>query len=102
MYRNIENILEIQNTLNVLIEGWLLTEESLRHDIATCYPDVDEEFITQLFHGKYGAILSYASQCKHIENAFLRDLQKAFPSLTHELHQIANGLIAEITLHKIL
>jgi hypothetical protein len=100
MYLNSGQLLEITNTLDVLIETWALAEENLRNDIASCYPDANEEFITQMFHGKYGAILSYASQCQHIENAFLRDLQKAFPKLSQELHQIATGLIAEITLHK--
>lgn len=93
-------LLEIPNTLDVLIDGWTLAEENLRYDISACYPDADEEFITQMFHGKYGAILSYASECKHIENAFLRDIQRAFPELDQELRQIASGLIAEITLHK--
>ncbi|MBI5101328.1 MAG: hypothetical protein HZB33_05785 [Nitrospirae bacterium] len=100
MFRIHGQRLEIPNTLDVLIAGWTLAEENLRNDIASCYPDADGEFITQRFHGKYGAILSYASECKHIENAFLRDIQKAFPELKQELHQIASGLIAEITLHK--
>lgn len=95
-----ERILEIPNTLVVLMESWRAAEEKLRYNIATVYPGVGEEFITQMFHGQYGAELSYASQCKHIEDAFLEDLKIAFPSLTQELHQISSGLIAEVTLHK--
>lgn len=94
------HLLQIPNTLGVLITGWALAEENLRYVIAACYPGADEEFITQMFHGKYGAILSYASQCKNIENAFLQDLQEAFPELRQEPQEIATGLIAEITLHK--
>ena len=100
MFWNMGKLLEIPNTLHILIACWGVAEKDLQRDIAACYPDADEEFITQFFHGKFGAVLSYASQCKHIEHAFYEELKNAFPSLTSELHQIADGLIAEIALHK--
>jgi hypothetical protein len=93
-------LLEIPNTTNLLIQAWRAAEESLLHDISLFHPDADEEFITQLFHGKYGAILSFASQQKYIENAFLADLRSAFPTLGAPLNKIASGLVAEITIHK--
>ncbi len=93
-------ILEIPNTLALLIQAWQAAEKSLQHDIQAYHPDSDEEFITQMFHGKYAAILSYASQLKHIENAFLKDLRNAFPNLDGPLEKIATSLIAEVTVHK--
>lgn len=83
MFPYLRKILEIPNTLDGLSHSWLIAEESLQHDIRECYPDVDEEFITQMFHGKYAAILSFASKLKYIENAFLNDLRSAFPYLLY-------------------
>lgn len=100
MHFGYEKILDIPNTLDLIIDCWKIAEESLRTDILNCYPDADEEFMTQLFHGKLAAVLMLASKFKFIENAFLADLQMAFPDLYSELGQIADGLIAEITLHK--
>lgn len=100
MYYNFGKLLEIQNTLDVLIERWLAAEEYLRTDIETYHPDVDEEFITTTFHGIYGRMLLEASESKLIEYAFLKDLKRAFPLITTQLPKIARGLIAEITLHK--
>jgi hypothetical protein len=100
MYHNFGRLLEIGNTLDVLIESWLVAEENLREDIQRYHPDVDEEYITKSFHGEYGRLLSEASEAKLIEYAFLKDLKKAFPLITMHLPQIARGLIAEITLHK--
>ena len=95
-----DNILEIPETINILAQCWLTAEENLRKDINTSYPDADEEFITRMFHGKYSAILRVVSDLALIENAFLNDLRNAFQNLDGELNQIANGLIAEVTLHK--
>lgn len=100
MYHNYIKLLEIPNTLDVLIERWLLAEQTLRNDIERYHPDAGEEYITESFHGIYGRMLSDASESKLIENAFLKDLKKAFPLLTSYLPKISRGLIAEITLHK--
>lgn len=100
MFPHMVNLLEIPNTLNVLIDCWEVAEKNLRHDIDAYHPDSGEEFITQLFYGKYAAILSYASQCKHIENAFFEDLKAAFTLPTNHLAGVSTGLIGEITLHK--
>jgi len=100
MYSNFNSPLKIHNTLNVLINSWLIAEKNLRRDIETHHPDSDEEFITSLFHGLYGRMLSEASEAKLIENAFLKDLKKAFPLISTLLPQIARDLIAEIILHK--
>jgi hypothetical protein len=55
-----------------------------------------------MFHGKLARALRTASEEHRIEQAFLVDLQKAFPDLCHgsELRRLARGLIADVTLHK--
>ena len=93
-------ILEIPRTLMCIIECWKIAEKSLQIDIYNCYPDADEEFITRFFHGKFAAALMVASEAGFIRKAFLMDLNKAFPYHQNEMKQIADGLIAEVTLHK--
>ena len=78
----------------------MMAEKSLQTDIYNCYPDVGEEFITQFFHSKFATALMVASEAGLIQNSFLADLNKAFPNHYSEVGQIAEGLIAEVTLHK--
>ncbi len=96
------NTLNISNTLRVVMDCWGNAEESLRTDIKAVYPGVNEEFITQMFHGKLASALKEASESHRIEQAFLVDLRKAFPDLCFgtELRRVAHGLIADVTLHR--
>jgi hypothetical protein len=101
-YFSSRNILNISNTLRVVADCWSSAEESLRTDIKKDYPGVNEEFITQMFHGKLARSLREASEAHRIERAFLVDLQKAFPGLGYGsgLRSVAHGLIADVTLHR--
>jgi len=96
-----QKVLEIPNTLKLLSTCWIEAEKSLRDDVNNIYPEADEEFITKFFHGKYSAVLKIVSEMKLIEKAFLDDLRNAFPDLNVELNKIANGLIAEFSLHNL-
>ena len=95
-----DEIMRIPNTLNFIAYCWMIAEESLRKDIQICWPGSDEEFITQYFHGKFGATLMFASKYKFIEKAFFEDLVLSYPGFQLESETIANGLIAEAVLHK--
>ena len=101
-FDRLSNLLEIPKTLNTIIHYWQLAEEVMQHLIEYYYPNCGEEFITQLFHGIFARHLMEASQREEIARAFLNDLEAAFPELydSGTLHQIANGLIADVTLHK--
>jgi hypothetical protein len=96
------NILEIPTTLRVVSDCWQNAEQSLQADIREDYPGVNEEFITQMFHGKLAKALRAASSNHLIERAFLTDLGNTFCDLRDdfELSRIAQGLIANVTLHK--
>src|SRR5262249_53780985 len=73
-YFGSRNILKIPHTLQVVTDCWESAEESLRTDIRADYPGVNEEFITQMFHGKLARALRMASEERRIERAFLVDL----------------------------
>ena len=96
------NIIRITNTLRVVSECWVTAEENLQADIKNNYPEADEEFITKLFHGKFNETLKLASESHSIAQAFLIDLNIAFPLLqgAPELRKVAQGLVANVTLHK--
>ena len=97
---NASYILEIPNTLEMVIDCWRIAEGSLQEDVSMAYPDAEEEFLTRMFHGKFAAVLKLASGCCFIEAAFLRDLKAAFPDIGPELKQATGGLVADMTLHK--
>lgn len=94
--------MKIPRTLKVVSDCWHNAEKSLQADIREDYPGVNEEFITQMFHGKFAKALKTASSSHLIERAFLDDLVNSFPDLRsgRELSKIAHGLIANVTLHK--
>jgi hypothetical protein len=98
------SILQIPSTLDLLCTCWNAAEISLRAEVANNCPDIDEEAITQMFHAKLSESLRLASREKRIESAFLKDLQDSFPTLHYshglELQRIAQGIIADVTLHK--
>ncbi len=96
------DLLRIPNTLNVVSVCWKLAEDDLQNEIKNYYPNSDEEFVTRLFLGRFAAKLRSASEQQFIEFAFLEDLKSSFPHLrgSYELCQIANGLVAHVTLHR--
>jgi hypothetical protein len=100
-YCGLGHILNISNTLRVVAECWVRAEASLLTEIKAVSPDANEEFITKSFHGKFAKALVEASTERCVEEAFLLDLQTAFPDLCFgpELRGLAHGLIANVTLH---
>lgn len=96
------NILKIDHTLEVISECWTMAESNLQGDIKVYSPGAGEEEITQAFHRKFAKTLDSASKNHCIERAFLSDLNRSFPELpdTHDLTRIAQGLVADVTLHE--
>ncbi len=95
-------IAKITQTLQVVSGCWLRAEERLRDDLRNNYAGCNEELITQVFHRELVAELRVASERQLISQAFLADLRIAFPQLAgrQELSRIANGLVADVTLHE--
>ena len=95
-------ILQIENTLKVICDCWDESEKTLQLTIEDQFPGKGEVFITEYFHGLFKKSLDDASKEKRIENAFIQDLKVASPYSYEWLNtsrRIANGLIAEVTLH---
>ena len=94
-------VFQIPYTLDVISSCWKEAEESLRADISEDYPNANEEFITQMFHGKLSKFLKIASKERRIETSFRRDIENAFPMIqNYDVYKISNGLIADVVLHK--
>jgi hypothetical protein len=95
------SLLRIPKTLKVVSGCWMSAEKNLQSEVRSNFPNVDEEFITRFFHGKFAAELQETSRQRRIANAFLADLESFFPDLwgSPELRKIANGLIADVKLH---
>jgi len=73
----------------------------MRQEMKKYYPDKHEEFITEFFHGRFATALEYASNEQLIATAFLNDLGSAYPDVqASDLQKIANGLVADVTLHE--
>lgn len=96
------NILRIPKTLELLCKCWNRAEDTLQHNVRDNCPDIDEEVITQFFHSELTMSLREASKNKAIESAFLSDLRAAPFSDVREdiLRRIANGLVADVSLHR--
>lgn len=92
-------VLDIRNTLQVIIECWRKAEKTLRDQVYDTHPNLGEVFITEHFHGIFAEKLKNASKLRDIERAFLIDLQTAFPKIGYELEMMSNGLTADVTLH---
>lgn len=92
-------VLDIRNTVQVIVKCWRNAEETLRKKVYNIYPGKGEVFITEYFHGIFAEMLERASKSRAIEYAFLADLQVAFPKIGHELEILSSGLIADVTLH---
>jgi len=97
-----QEILPIPLTLGVVVECWDKAESGLRKSIKQKHQDADEEFITRLFLDEFRYKLHKASADKRIGQAFLKDLQQAFPALayTHEIAIVSEDLIADVSLHR--
>jgi hypothetical protein len=90
----------IDNTLEVISESWAKAHNEMREFISEYTPSADEEFITRLFHAMFSKALRSASESKLIEMAFLEDLRSSFWAIdSYYLSRIAQGLIADVTLH---
>jgi hypothetical protein len=95
-------IAKITRTLQIVSNCWLRAEERLRDDPGNNYASSNEELITQVFHAKLAAELREASEKRLISEAFLADLTAEFHELAGkpELHRVAKGLVADVTLHE--
>jgi hypothetical protein len=101
-YSNLHNILRIPHTLQIVSDCWERAERNLRHSIRKYKPGAHEEAITETFHSEFAETLTEASKKLRVSKAFHADLIKAFPQFAScsELHGIATGLIADVTLHE--
>ncbi len=92
----------IPSTLGLIVKCWQDAENELRASIEEKHPDLDEEFITRLFCDELAFLLRKASSEGTIRQAFLIDLQNAFPEIESdsELASVSDNLIADISLHK--
>jgi hypothetical protein len=94
-------ILQIPSTLEVIKKCWKNAEGELQTLIKEKHPDLDEEFITRLFYGEFAFLLREASKKGDISQAFLFDMEQAFPNLGYPGQlDVFEGLIAEVSLHK--
>jgi hypothetical protein len=73
----------------------------MQEEIKKYYPNKHEEFITELFHGRFAAALRAMSDKNQIAMAFLKDLRCAYPDIQDDdLQKVANGLVADVHLHE--
>ncbi len=95
-------IMQIPATLESLSLCWKLAEQALQNTIRCDLRGADEETITLLFYLQFAEQLRQRSHARLFAQAFLDDLGKNFPDLkdSPELRKIAEGLVADITLHK--
>ncbi|HEU5379365.1 MAG TPA: hypothetical protein VFV38_28415 [Ktedonobacteraceae bacterium] len=94
-------ILRIPKTLQILSLCWEQAEKAVQKIIMNDLPGTDEETITLLFYVKFAEQLREVSSKKIFAKAFLIDLVNNFPDLAHmDLGKIAEGLVADVTLHK--
>src|SRR5215470_12196474 len=92
--------MKIPNVSKLITDCWLQAESALQEAIESKFPDRDEESITELFQGELRATLESASRKGGIADAFLRDLEQAFPSVTYSiLSEASSGLIATVNFH---
>ena len=100
--RYFSNLLGIPRTLQVVADAWLSAERVLQNEVRQADPYAGEEFITERFGNLLTLQLKEASADKHIERAFLRDLEFAFPDIEAKqvLPKVAHGLGATLSRHK--
>jgi hypothetical protein len=93
--------MDIPEVTTLVAHCWMNAENEVRHLLAQRYLDKNEEFITELFHGEFRRTVDEASSTGAVQDAFLHDLESAFPDLQHsvDLNSLANGISATTTLH---
>lgn len=101
-YSRLDQILEIPRTLAILTKCWENAELQLQLVLRSYSPDTNEDYVTRRFHEEYGRELKKASDKRLVEKAFSGDLERAFRGLnmSHSPAQIAQGIIADVTLHE--
>ena len=94
-------LMPIPKVTTLVASCWMNAEKNVRDLLAKQYLDKGEEFITELFHGKFRQAVVEASSTRAVQDAFLHDLESAFPALQHfgDLKRLANGISATTTLH---
>jgi hypothetical protein len=91
---------KIPNVSKLITDCWLQAEVALQQAIESKFPDRDEESITELFQGELRSKLEFVSGTGAVAQAFLRDLVRAFPSVTRStLSKVSSGLIATVHFH---
>jgi hypothetical protein len=84
----------------LIAECWLKAEETLRDAIRSEFADRDEEFVTELFHGKLETECNRANVAGEAAKAFLQDLRLSLPTVpAEELSKIARGLNVAVHFH---
>jgi hypothetical protein len=92
--------MKIPNVSKLIADCWMQAEVALQQAIESKFPDCDEEIITKLFQGELQSTLELASQKGTVEQAFFKDLKRAFPSITPSiLSEVSSGLIATVNFH---
>lgn len=97
------NLLQIPTTLKIVCACWKQAEAALQEEIREYAPNKHEEFIIERFHAKFAEALTKASNDNLIARAFFCDLKaaSAYSDISdNDLAMIANGLIAELSLHE--
>jgi len=94
-------ILPIPHTIALLIKCWEAAEVAIAENIDLNAPGANEESITEQIRAKLAEQFRTANNLNEFSDAFLADLNEAFPDLQNapELTELANGLIAEVTWH---
>ncbi len=98
-----DKIFPIPSVAELIANCWNESEEALRASIRSKHPDLDEKDITRFFHDELRLSFEKVSNGEEVENAFLNDLNEAFPMYScehrHEFGELSSGLIASVTLH---
>jgi len=90
--------LKLTKTVEIVARSFSRAENEVRKIIAETRPDADEEEITLVLQGELAKYLKIASDIRHIENAFVQDCSRAFPTGNLKaLQTAASGLIAEVS-----
>ena len=91
----------IPNVTTLIARYWLSAEKLVQKGIEQRFNDVDEEFITTLFHGEFRKVIEDDSKNRAVEKAFVKDLRRHIPEshLSSKLMELARGISATVVLH---
>jgi hypothetical protein len=94
-------IIAIPNVTALLVECWAKAEKQTREGLRKRFHDKDEEFVTELFHGEFRAVVDTASRAGSVKQAFCRDLEAVLPNPQNssDVKRLASGISATVTLH---